>query len=182
MTRIEKARQMAHEAHASIDQQRKYTGEPYAVHPDAVAATVQKHGLSEDAICAAYLHDVIEDVFPVNPKYDTYWIALEMGERVARIVTELTDVYTREAWPDCNRAKRKALERERVGGISYEAKSVKLADFLDNVGSIASADKDFALVYLQEKRDMLPFLVGGCATLLQEAQQVLEKVSAELCS
>ena len=40
-------------AHEEVGQKRKYTDEPYIVHPLAVAQTVQSIGLSEEAVAAA---------------------------------------------------------------------------------------------------------------------------------
>ena len=50
-------------AHAGVGQVRKYTGEPYAVHPIAVAALVRAYvpDASEEMLIAALLHDVVED-------------------------------------------------------------------------------------------------------------------------
>lgn len=169
MNLIEKAQQVAHEAHDSIGQKRKYTGEPYWVHTDAVAAQCASVGLRDEAVAAAHLHDVIEDVYPLNNKYDIYFIAREFGEDVAKMVTDLTDVYTKEAWPDLNRAKRKALERERISKVSPETKSIKLADLIHNTQSIVTSDKDFATVYLREKLDVLPYLSDGHPALLNQA-------------
>jgi (p)ppGpp synthase/HD superfamily hydrolase len=169
MNKIEQAQKMAHEAHDSIGQKRKYSGQPYWTHTDHVAAIVASVGGTEDMVCAAHLHDVIEDVTGKNPKFDLFLIGNTFGKAVADMVVELTDVYTKEAWPDLNRAKRKALERERVAKISAASKTIKLADFLDNTSSIAEHDKDFAQVYLREKLEMLPYLSDGNSDLLQRA-------------
>jgi (p)ppGpp synthase/HD superfamily hydrolase len=166
---IQRAQTLAHEAHDAIEQKRKYTGEPYWVHTDAVAARVESVGLRPEGIAAAHLHDVIEDVFPIIPKYDIYLIAKEFGEDVANLVTALTDVYTKEAWPDLNRAKRKALERERIGKTSPEAKTIKLADLINNTESIVASDRDFAQIYLREKLELLPYLTEGHPALLNHA-------------
>ena len=52
-----KAREFAREAHRS--QLRKYTGEPYFVHLEEVAGLVERAGLSNDAVAAAWLHDEV---------------------------------------------------------------------------------------------------------------------------
>ena len=75
MNLIEKAKQFAHEAHDSIGQKRKYSGEPYWVHTDAVAEKVAAIGGTEVMVAAAHLHDVLEDVTPLDKtgrfNYDT---------------------------------------------------------------------------------------------------------------
>jgi len=157
------------QAHESIGQKRRYTGEPYFNHCLEVAESVSEIGGTEDMIIAAFGHDTLEDVFPVKPQYDAYLIAREFGETVVKFVVDLTDVYTKEAWPDLNRAKRKALEVERLARTSPEAKTIKLADLLSNTKSIVAHDPDFAKVYLKEKLAMLPHLADGSPILLQLA-------------
>jgi guanosine-3',5'-bis(diphosphate) 3'-pyrophosphohydrolase len=169
MTRIEQAQQMAHEAHESIGQRRKYTGEPYWVHTDEVARIVAEDGGDEDMIVAAHLHDVLEDVTPINPHYDLYLIDHTFGGDVSRLVSELTDEYTKAAFPDMNRASRHKMENRRLANISLPAKTIKLADLISNTHSIVEYDKDFARVYLQEKWELLPLLKDGSPALWQRA-------------
>jgi len=169
MTRIEQAQQLAHEAHDSIGQKRKYNGEPYWVHTDAVAQLVADHGGSEAMVIAAHLHDVIEDVYPLNKKYSITLIQDIFGFYVATLVIGATDVFTKEDYPKLNRAQRKQAERERVAAESPELHTIKLADFINNTESIVQHDKDFAKVYLKEKLAMLPALSDGNPVLLQRA-------------
>ncbi len=58
---IQRAADFAAQAHGSIDQRRKYTNAPYIDHPRAVAKLVEEAGGDEAMICAAWLHDVVED-------------------------------------------------------------------------------------------------------------------------
>lgn len=190
MTKIEQARAFAHSAHNSIKQVRKYTGEPYWVHTDEVARIVtdalsdsnQAFNLTqnrsaviyspkevEDAICAAHLHDVVEDVFPIEKSFGIATIHELFGEHVASLVIALTDVYVKEAYPNMNRQDRKTAERERLGKVSALAKTIKLADLISNTKSIVEHDKDFANLYLREKFALLPYLSDGSPILLQRA-------------
>jgi len=169
MTKIEKAQEFAHTAHDMAKQVRKYTLEPYWVHTDEVAAIVARVGGDEDMQVAAHLHDVLEDVFPIFKQYDVQWMAKEFGLRATNFVVELTDVYTKEAWPDHNRQHRKQLENARIGRTTPQVKTIKLADLISNSKSIVQHDKDFARVYLKEKFNMLPLLLEGDNALMQEA-------------
>jgi (p)ppGpp synthase/HD superfamily hydrolase len=180
--RIEKAKEYAHCAHDSIGQKRKYTGEPYWVHTDAVANTVAEVGGSEDMVIAAHLHDVFEDVWPVNQGYPYSEMEVQklFGEQVLSYVKWLTDLYTKENYGDLNRAKRKALERERLMTAPVEVKTIKLADLIDNTKSIAEHDKDFARVYLKEKLALLSALSDGNPDLLQLASMQVVTYSARL--
>ena len=56
---IERAFRFAKSAHSGV---RRRSGEPYIIHPIAVAKIVsQEIGLGSTSICAALLHDVVED-------------------------------------------------------------------------------------------------------------------------
>jgi (p)ppGpp synthase/HD superfamily hydrolase len=151
MTLLEKAAAFAAMKHAG--QTRKYTGEPYIVHPTAVAEMVKLAGGDEAAIAAAFLHDTLEDT-------DTSFseLAAEFGTEIANLVNELTDHFTPTFFPKLNRAARKMLETERLATISKKAKMVKLADIADNTASIVAHDPAFAKVYLVEKAAMLKVL------------------------
>ncbi|MBQ5322340.1 MAG: HD domain-containing protein, partial [Oscillospiraceae bacterium] len=56
--KIERAYALARSAHA---EQKRATGEPYIIHPVAAALTVVQLGMDTDTVCAALLHDVVED-------------------------------------------------------------------------------------------------------------------------
>ena len=152
----QKAFLYARDAHASIDQRRKYTGQPYILHPARVVEILRYAGVKQpEIIQAAYLHDVIEDVAPKNPEYNINQIKEVFGMRVANIVIELTDIYGSEHFPQHNRAARKAMEAARLSKISLDAMKIKLADLIDNTSDIVSNDKGFAKVYLAEKKVIL---------------------------
>ncbi len=80
---IKAAYEMAVEAHAP---QRRKSGEPYILHPIAVAQIcAEEIGLGPTAIVSALLHDVVEDT-PVTLED----IQKEFGEKIAHIVDGLT--------------------------------------------------------------------------------------------
>ncbi|MDD4226235.1 MAG: RelA/SpoT family protein [Mariniphaga sp.] len=83
LMRIEKAFRFANAAHDGI---KRKSGEPYIIHPIAVARIVAKDmGLGATTICAAILHDVVEDT-----EYSINDIENMFGTKVARIVDGLT--------------------------------------------------------------------------------------------
>jgi (p)ppGpp synthase/HD superfamily hydrolase len=92
---------------------------------------------------------VLEDVEPNNPDFSRERILAEFGERVLKLVIDLTDIYTKENHPDKNRKARKELEAQRLALISDEAKLIKRADLHDNNKSILGTS--FEKVWLQEK-------------------------------
>lgn len=159
----------AYEAH--MGQERKYTGEPYVVHPIAVAAILRKvvGCADQELLAAALLHDVVEDT-----KYTFGDLRVHFPARVVSLVAEVTElkgVAARLKAPGVypaasgNRAERKAAERERLRGVSEDAKTLKLADLIDNTASITARAPDFVQVYMGEKRLLLEDLIGGNETL-----------------
>jgi len=153
MNKVEKAQKFAHEAHDSISQKRKYGGEPYWKHTDAVAWLVSLFTKDENVIAAAHVHDVVEDVDQKG--FDIISIALKLGGPVAFLTRELTDVYTHKSFPTIKRKHRKYLEAVRLSTISDDAKLIKLADLVHNSLSIIWRDRGFARIYLREKEEAL---------------------------
>jgi guanosine-3',5'-bis(diphosphate) 3'-pyrophosphohydrolase len=167
MNNILKAIAFAAKAHG--EQKRKYTGEPYIVHPIAVAQ-ILGNIFPDYVIIAAILHDTVEDT-PATPQS----ISENFGYKVAGLVKELTDVFTKEEYPGLNRAQRKSCECDRIATISFEAKSIKLADLIDNTESIVLHDPGFAKTYLAEKQDMLRVLSDGHAGLYESCVRSLNR-------
>ncbi|MDE6321276.1 MAG: RelA/SpoT family protein [Muribaculaceae bacterium] len=82
---IERAFRFAKEAHQGI---RRRSGEPYIMHPIAVAKIAsQEIGLGSTSICAALLHDVVEDT-----EYTVEDIEQHFGPKIAQLVSGLTKI------------------------------------------------------------------------------------------
>ena len=82
---ITKAFNFANQAHAGV---KRRSGEPYIMHPIAVAEIVCKEiGLGSTSICAALLHDVVEDT-----EYTVEDIRNMFGDKIAQIVDGLTKI------------------------------------------------------------------------------------------
>ena len=82
---IDKAFNFAREAHKGV---RRLSGEPYIMHPIAVAQIAcEEIGLGSASICAALLHDVVEDT-----DYTVEDIANIFGPKIAQIVDGLTKI------------------------------------------------------------------------------------------
>ncbi|SFZ86671.1 HD domain-containing protein [Devosia enhydra] len=158
----ERALAFATAAHGAIDQRRKYTGEPYIVHPIAVAELVRSVPHTEAMIAAALLHDVVEDT-PVTIEE----IEAEFGNDVGELVGWLTDVSQLQ---DGNRAVRKRKDLEHSARAPAEAKTIKLADLIDNTRTIRAMDPAFWRVYRREKLALLAVLNEGDAALWKRAR------------
>ncbi|CDE65341.1 guanosine-3' 5'-bis(Diphosphate) 3'-pyrophosphohydrolase [Parabacteroides sp. CAG:409] len=83
--RITKAFNFAKQAHDGV---KRRSGEPYIMHPIAVAKIVcSEMGLGSTSICAALLHDVVEDT-----EYTVEDIRNMFGDKIAQIVDGLTKI------------------------------------------------------------------------------------------
>jgi (p)ppGpp synthase/HD superfamily hydrolase len=162
---VEKARIFATAAHAAIDHRRKYTNEPYIVHPKQVAQFVETAGGTPEMIAAAWMHDVLEDT-GVTPDV----MRAEFGDAVTDLVLWVTDVSKKE---DGNRATRKAIDRQHIAAAPGEAHTIKLADIISNCSSIMMHDAEFAKVYFEEKRLLLEVLTKGNEGLYNYAERLV---------
>jgi guanosine-3',5'-bis(diphosphate) 3'-pyrophosphohydrolase len=118
-------------SHKHRDQRRKDPeASPYINHPIALANILWLEGGVHEplVICAALLHDTIEDTATTANE-----LAERFGEAVARIVMEVTDDKT------LDKATRKRLQVEHAPHISRAAKLVKLADKIANLRDVASS-------------------------------------------
>lgn len=161
---VSNALRLGFDAHASVKHMRKYRSDlPYFVHPMAVAIYVARllnsAAISQSdknkMIAAALLHDVLEDT-----KTGTDAIESAVGPDVLSLVKALTDEYTKEAYPELNRAARKERELARTLEIEPRAVLVKLCDSWHNLQDIARHDKSFSTLYVREKKLLIDGFVA----------------------
>ncbi len=169
---INKARDYAIHAHARINQLRKYTRQPYDIHLGAVAELVASVTNDQAMIAAAWLHDTVEDTPATFEDLER-----EFGADVANLVKDLTDV---SKPGDGNRAARKAIDRQHTALASPRAKTIKLADIIDNCRDICSHDAKFGRVYLYEAQALLEVLTEGDETLHSQASELISSAHKEL--
>jgi GTP diphosphokinase / guanosine-3',5'-bis(diphosphate) 3'-diphosphatase len=113
------------------DQRRKdHAASPYINHPIALANVLWHEGDVHDpgVICAALLHDTIEDT-QTTPEE----LRDAFGSRITRIVLEVTDD---KLLP---KAERKRRQIEHAPHLSRGAKLVKLADKICNLRDVAAS-------------------------------------------
>lgn len=161
--RIDQAKIFAWDKHEG--QKRKYTGENYIVHPDAVARLVREVPHTDAMICAAWLHDTVEDTNTTLEEIET-----NFGPVVRYMVHKLTDVSKPS---DGNRVIRKSMDRMHISTASAAVKTIKLADLIDNSKSIVSHDSEFAKTYMAEKVLLLKVLKEGDDTLFHIASDIV---------
>ncbi len=166
--------------HAHAGQKRKYADEPYIEHPVRVMYTCMMQNMPTPILCAALLHDVLEDTKVTEDELRNYLRSLfghgEANE-ILSLVLQLTDVYTKDRYPYWNRRIRKSAELERLKTISPDAHSIKYADILDNTNDVVERDEHFAKVLLMEYRRQLTELEKGNAILREQA---MEKIAENL--
>ena len=163
MDLTQKARRFATAAHESCKQKRKFTGEPYIVHPTAVVALLQQADPTPEMIAAAWLHDTVEDT-PVTLAD----IRREFGPKVEEYVEMLTDVQTRSYGGE--RLHRKNANLQHSALACPEAQTIKLCDLIDNSKNITDYEPSFARQYLVEMSRLLCVLQQGDAGLLATAR------------
>ena len=130
---IQKAFDFANEAHKGV---RRRSGEPYILHPIAVAKIVVSNiGLGYKSIVAALLHDVVEDTH-----YTVENLKSLFGEKVATLVDGLTKIKT--VLDNENKAEQKSIQAENFKRILLTLNDdvrvvlIKLADRLHNCRTI----------------------------------------------
>lgn len=166
--------------HAHNGQMRKYSSDKYIVHPIKVMETCSLFETETAVLAAALLHDVLEDT-PVTAEELSSFLKTRMNKEFAettlRLVAELTDVFTEEAYPALNRKQRKEKETARLQQASGNAQTIKYADILDNCNEITVHDPGFAPRFLKECLNILQVADKGNTEL---RTLTFEKVYNEL--
>ncbi len=129
MERIRAAFELAREAHAP---QKRKTGEPYILHPIAVAnIAAEELKLGANPVIACFLHDVVEDT-----PYTIEDIRSRFGDDVAFLVR----VVTKKPTHDYELSKQLDNYRQLLNSMQYDIRAilVKLADRLHNMRTLAS--------------------------------------------
>lgn len=177
MRNYEDAQMYARGCHDAHQHKRKYSGAPYWVHPEEVAALILRNAefYTHEMIAAAYMHDLVEDASITWDQLNT-----QFGCTVADLVDEVSDKFSDHSYG--NRATRKALELQRIATISPEAQTIKLADLISNTKDITKHDKEFAKVYLMEKKALMQVLTKGDKNLYRMATEQLEECINEIFS
>ena len=135
MELIKKAFYFAKDAHRGV---RRKSGEPYIVHPIAVARiVVDEIGLGVKSVVASLVHDVVEDT-----DYTVEDIEHQFGEKIARMVDGLTKIAEVFAGGDPNDETSQQAEnfRKMLLTLSDDVRVIliKLADRLHNMRTLGS--------------------------------------------
>lgn len=133
MQRVRDAYALAVEAHR---EQRRKTGEPYIIHPIAVARIVAEElELGANPVIAAFLHDVVED---------TDYTIEDIRERFGDDVAFLVGVVTKQKKDKYEKSKQVDNYRQILASVQYDVRAIliKLADRLHNMRTLDSMRPD----------------------------------------
>ena len=143
---VQKAYEYAKEKHG--DQKRK-SGEPYIIHPIQVAYTLANLDLDDNTICAALLHDVLEDT---DTTYDD--LVKEFNEEVAYMVSGVTKL---------SKLQYASVEEQQVEdyrkmflamGKDIRVILIKLADRLHNMRTLKYLSRDRQIANAKETMEL----------------------------
>jgi GTP pyrophosphokinase len=123
---IERAYEVAARLHAG---QSRNSGDPYITHPLAVATILAELGMNHDTICAALLHDTVEDT-----QYTIGQLREEFGDDIATLVDGVTKL-DKVKYGDAAQAE---TVRKMVVAMSRDIRVlvIKLADRLHNMRTL----------------------------------------------
>ena len=134
VSRIEDAYHLAREAHK---EQRRKSGEPYIMHPVAVARIVAEElRLGANPIIAAFLHDVVED---------TPYTIEDIRERFGDDVAFLVDVVTKKKKKSTPHSSSQIDNyKQMLNSLHYDIRAllIKLSDRLHNMRTLSSMRPD----------------------------------------
>jgi GTP diphosphokinase / guanosine-3',5'-bis(diphosphate) 3'-diphosphatase len=124
--KIERAYEVAARLHAG---QSRRSGDPYITHPLAVATILAELGMPHDTICAALLHDTVEDT-----QYTIGQLREDFGEEVTSLVDGVTKL-DKVKYGDAAQAE---TVRKMVVAMSRDIRVlvIKLADRLHNMRTL----------------------------------------------
>lgn len=131
--RLQRAYRFAREAHKL---QKRKSGEPYIIHPIAVARICAVElKLDANSVCTAFLHDVVEDT-PTTVE--------EIEEMFGSDVAFLVDVVTKKKKKKYNTSKQVDNYQQLLDSVHYDIRAlmVKIADRLHNMRTLDSMRPD----------------------------------------
>ena len=144
---VSKAYEFANKNHEG---QYRKSGEPYIIHPLEVAYILTTIGLDEATICAALLHDVVEDT-PVTHED----LCKEFGEEIANLVDGVTKLGKIQEY---STVKEQQVEDYRkmflAMGKDIRVILIKLADRLHNLRTLKFLKRDRQIAISRESMDL----------------------------
>ena len=165
----EKVRKAYEFADAQHGNQCRKSGEPYIIHPLGVAYILAELEMDEDTICAALLHDVVEDTPVTNQDLEKMF-----GKSVAEMVAGVTKLNTLSY----SSAQERQVEDYRkmflAMGKDIRVILIKLADRLHNMRTLKFLSRDRQIANAKETMDLYAPLANrlGIYTLKWELEDL----------
>lgn len=152
--------------------QKRDTGEPYIIHPIAVADILLQYGLDAKAISAALLHDVVEDS-GVTPEE----LKVLFGEEVAELVNGVSRVKTLRYKSSANENDESLRKMFLAMAKDIRVIFIKLADRLHNMRTLDSVSKEHQIRKSMDTRDIyIPIAERlGLSTIKGELEDLVFK-------
>lgn len=144
--RIERALNYARMKHAT---QTRESGEPYIIHPIAVAEILLDYGLDPDMICGALLHDVLEDTETKIGELKS-----SFGNEVAELVNGVSRVKTLRYKSSANENSESLRKMFVAMAKDIRVIMIKLADRLNNMRTLGNMSGEHKVRKSLDTRDV----------------------------
>lgn len=154
----------------SMQRRKDADASPYINHPIALVSilAVEADIHDPDVLCAALLHDTVEDTNTSDEE-----LVAQFGPRIAGFVMEVTDDKTLE------KHRRKELQIEHAHALSREAGLVKIADKIANLRDVAgNPPASWDLARRQEYFDWAKAVVDEIANAPPRLRELFDAVYA----
>ena len=137
-------------ANSQHDGQLRKSGEPYIIHPLQVAYILSTIGMDASTICAALLHDVVEDTEITHED-----LVKEFGEEIAEMVAGVTKL---SKLPEYATMEEKQVENYRkmflAMGKDIRVILIKLADRLHNMRTLKYLSRERQIANAKETSEL----------------------------
>lgn len=143
---IMRAYNLANEKHKN---QLRKSGEPYIIHPINVAYILADLGLDESTICAALLHDVVEDTDETSED-----IEKEFGKEVAQMVAGVTKLSNIQFASTEEQQAEDYRKMFLAMGKDIRVILIKLSDRLHNMRTLKYLKRDRQIAISRETKDL----------------------------
>lgn len=149
------------------DQKRK-SGEPYLIHPIAVAEILMSFNMDADTVCAGLLHDTIEDTGTTEEE-----IASLFGKEVAQMVqavTKITRITQDKSIQEAETIKKMFFAMSKDLRVIL----IKLADKLHNMRTLSGLSSERRIAYAKDCLDIFAPIADslGMQTLKSELEDL----------
>ncbi len=148
--------------------QRRKSGEPYLIHPIAVAEILMSFNMDADTVCAGLLHDTIEDTGTTEEEIASLF-GKEVGEMV-QAVTKITRITQDKSIQEAETIKKMFFAMSKDLRVIL----IKLADKLHNMRTLSGLSSERRIAYARDCLDIFAPIADslGMQTLKSELEDL----------